>query len=52
MYYFGSRADPDGALARYLQQEDALHAGRKPREDTEGLTVKALANAFRLPRAD
>ncbi len=44
--YFGPWSDPDGALAKYLAEKDALHAGRKPREDTGGLTVKELANRF------
>jgi hypothetical protein len=39
-------ADPDGALAKYLEQKDDLHAGRKPHENAEGLTVKHLANAL------
>src|SRR5262249_48961617 len=46
MYYFGLWADPDGALKKYLEQKDALHAGKKPREATEGLTVKELVNRF------
>src|SRR5579871_3359400 len=46
MHYFGPWDDPDGALKKYLEQKDALHAGRKPRSDTEGLTIKALANEF------
>ena len=46
MHYFGPWDDPDGALKKYLEQKDALHAGRKPRPDTEALTVKDLANAF------
>jgi integrase len=46
LHYFGPWDNPDAALAKYLEQKDALHAGRKPREATEGLTVKALANAF------
>src|SRR5215813_10669263 len=46
IHYFGPWSDPDGALARYLEQKDALHAGRKPRESTAGLTVKELCNKF------
>ncbi len=46
IHYFGRWDAPDAALAKYLEQKDALHAGRKPREDTGGLTVKELANAF------
>src|SRR5437763_17221739 len=46
MHYFGPWDDPDGALAKYLEQKDALHAGRKPRSDAGGLTIKDLANAF------
>ncbi len=44
--YLGPWDDPDAALQRYLEQKDALHAGRKPRPDPESLTVKGLANAF------
>jgi integrase len=46
LHYFGPWADPDGALAKYLEQKDALHAGRKPRPDAEAVTVKELVNAF------
>src|SRR6516162_5596410 len=46
LHYFGSWNDPDGALAKYLEQKDALHSGRKPRPDTDGLTVRELANRF------
>jgi integrase len=46
LHYFGPWDDPDGALAKYLEQKDALHAGRKPRPDTDAVTVKDLANAF------
>src|SRR3977135_2089006 len=46
MHYFGPWSDPDGAVKKYLEQKDALHAGRKPREATEGITVKDLVNAF------
>src|SRR5262245_52945356 len=46
MRYFGPWADPDAALAKYLEQKDALHAGRSPGPAPGALTVKDLANAF------
>ena len=46
MHYFGTWSDPDAALAKYLAEKDALHAGRKPRAQGEGLTVKELCNSF------
>src|SRR5262249_49792447 len=46
IHYFGPLTDPDAALAKYLEQKDALHAGREPRPDTEAMTVKDVANAF------
>jgi hypothetical protein len=46
LHYFGLWDDPDAALKKYLDQEDALHAGRKPREDSADLTVKELVNQF------
>jgi integrase len=46
MHYFGPWDDSDGALAKYLEQKDALHAGRKPREVSAGVTVKELCNQF------
>jgi integrase len=46
VHYFGPWSDPDAALKKYLEQKDALHAGRKPRPDSQGLTVKELANAY------
>jgi integrase len=46
MHYFGPWSDPDGALKKYLEQKDALHAGRKPRPDAEAVAVKDVANAF------
>jgi integrase len=46
LHYFGPWADPDGALAKYLAEKDDLHAGRKPRKSTDGLTVKELVNGF------
>jgi integrase len=46
LVYFGPWSDLDGALARYLDHRDALHAGRKPRDTSADVTVKAVANAF------
>jgi integrase len=46
LHYFGPLDDPDAALAKYLEQKDALHAGKTPRPDPEALTVKDVANAF------
>jgi len=46
MHYFGPWSDPDAALAKYLEQKDALHAGRTPRPDPAAVTVKDVANAF------
>src|SRR5947209_4541787 len=46
MHYFGPWSDPGAALGKYLEQKDALHAGRKPRPDPEALTLKDLVNAF------
>src|SRR5213082_3250047 len=46
LHYFGPWDDPDGALAKYLEQKDALHSGRKPREVSAGVTVKELCNRF------
>jgi integrase len=46
MCYFGPWADPDGALAKYREQAEALHAGRTPWPDSDALTVKDVANAF------
>jgi integrase len=46
VHYFGPWDDPDGALTRYQEQRDDLHAGRKPREAAGPADVKALANDF------
>jgi integrase len=46
LHYFGPWYDPDGALKKYLEQKDALHSGRKPRDSSDGVTVKDACNAF------
>ena len=50
MHYFGPWADPDAALARYVEQRDDLYAGRKPRPKGGGLTVKDLVNRFLIAK--
>jgi hypothetical protein len=50
LHYFGPWADAgagaDAALAKYLAEKDALHAGRTPRLNSEALTIKDVCNAF------
>src|SRR5664279_3605294 len=46
LHYFGPWADPDGALQKYLDQRDDLHAGRTPRVQKDGLTIRDLVNQF------
>jgi integrase len=46
LHYFGPWDDPDGALRKYLDQKDDLHAGRTPRVTGDGLTVRDLLNRF------
>ena len=46
LHYFGRWDDPEGALQKYLDQRDDLHAGRKPRVQTEGPTIRELLKRF------
>src|SRR5262245_45672003 len=47
LHYFGACHDgPDAVLAKYLEQKDALPAGRKPREVSACVTIKDLCNQF------
>jgi len=43
-HYFGPWDDPEGALQKYLDQRDDLHAGRIPRDPACTLTVRDLCN--------
>jgi hypothetical protein len=43
--YFGTWADPQGALETWLAQKDDLLAGREPSVPSDGLTVFNLVNA-------
>lgn len=52
LFYFGTWADPDAALAKYLDQRDDLHAGRTPRARRDGLTVRDLLNHFLTAKKD
>jgi len=46
VHYFGTWEDPDKAMDEWLDQKDALLAGRKPRKDTGEVTLKDLLNRF------
>jgi integrase len=50
LHYFGPWSDPDAALDNYLKQKDALHAGRKPRAEAGGSTIKELCNQFLIDK--
>lgn len=52
MHYFGPWDDPDGALAKYAAEKEALHAGKKPRDTSAGVTVKMLCNEFMAHKED
>jgi hypothetical protein len=49
LHYFGTWNDPNGAEERYKAEKDALHAGRKPGEVMDGVTVKELIRGGRSP---
>ena len=46
LHYFGPWSDPCGALSKWLDQKDELLAGRTPRVQSEGPTIRDLANRF------
>ncbi|HTU18785.1 MAG TPA: tyrosine-type recombinase/integrase [Gemmataceae bacterium] len=46
LHYFGPWAHWKAALKKYQDQKDDLHAGRTPRVQGDGLTVRDLLNRF------
>ena len=46
LHYFGPWRNADAALAKYLDERDALHAGRTPHVGGSGPTVRDLCNRF------
>jgi integrase len=45
-HYFGPWENWQDALSLYQKQAAALHAGRKPREEVDGATIRELVNHF------
>ncbi len=46
LHYFGPWSNWPDALTPYQKQAGDLHAGRKPHEHAEGLTVQDLVDRF------
>jgi hypothetical protein len=46
LHYFGPWNDWQKALAKYQEQKDDLHAGRTPRVQGDGFTIRDLLNRF------
>jgi hypothetical protein len=45
-HFFGVHDAPDDALEKYLDQRADLLAGRTPRTDSDGLTIRVMCNHF------
>jgi integrase len=46
-HFFGRWDEPDKALAKYNEQKEALHAGRRPRPaNSDGVVVRDVVNNF------
>jgi len=46
LVYFGAWADPEAAIAKFLDERDDLFAGRTPRVKGDGLAIRDLLNRF------
>jgi hypothetical protein len=46
LHYFGPWDDWQGALDKFQEQRDDLMAGRTPRGNRDGLTIRDLCNRF------
>ncbi|MGD9854723.1 MAG: hypothetical protein AB7U20_07205, partial [Planctomycetaceae bacterium] len=46
LHYFGSLADPDAALQKYLDERDDLQAGRQPQRSQGKPTTAGIVTAF------
>lgn len=49
-HYFGPWDDPKGAISKYLDNKDDLHAGRTPKPSGDALTIADLCNRFLTPK--
>ena len=50
-HHFGPWSDPQGALERWLEDKDALLAGRTPRRHLSGLVVRDVVNRYLTAKA-
>src|SRR5262245_12470138 len=46
IHYLGPWSDPQAALSKYLEQKNALHAGKTPRPDPQALTINDVVNLY------